>query len=112
MQPNKKTMETVKRQQAIERGVIRDFRFIQESSFRGETAEDRVAQLINPEEIEEIPMKIAVNDAPRIHNLTRFDKPRLSAPKPQISTEQVEKAEVIDIFRTPERAKIKEEWED
>jgi len=113
LQPNKKTMETVKRQQAIERKVVRDFQFIQQSNFRGENAEDRVAQLVNVEEVEEIPQKIAVNDVPRIHNLTRFDKPKLSnAPTNRISTEQVEKAEVIDIFRDTKPVKIKEEWED
>ena len=68
--------------------------------------------MINPDEIEKIPQKIAVN-APRIHNLTRFDRPKLSAvPKQKISTEQVEKAEIIDIFRKPERARIKEAWEE
>lgn len=113
LNPNKKTMEAVKRQQNHERNVIRDFRFIQSSNWRGENAEDRVAQLINPAEVEEMPMKIAVNDAPRIHNLTRFDTPKIGAFKAkQVSTEQVESAEIIDIFRKPERAKIKEEWED
>ena len=115
LNPNKKTMETVKRQQNHERNVIRDFRFIQESNFRGESAEDRVAQLTNPAEIEDQREKIAVGDSPRIHNLTRFDTPKISsAPKPKVSTEQVGRAEVIDIFRANERekTKIKEEWED
>ncbi len=114
LNPNKKTMETVKRQQNHERKVVREFQFIQQSNWRNETTEDRVAQLINPEEIEEIPQKIAVGDRPTIHNLTRFDKPRLAAPKHRISTEQVEKAEVIDIFRKAEKPKIqiKDEWED
>ncbi len=113
LNPNRKTMEAVKRQQNHERNVIRDFQFINQSNWRGETTEDRTAQLINPAEIEEIPQKIAVNDAPRIHNLTRFDTPKTGRFKPtQVSTEQVESAEVIDIFRKPERAKIKDEWED
>lgn len=113
LNPNKQTMQMVKQQQHHERNVIRDFRFIQDSNWRGESAEDRVAQLINPEEVEQQRQKIAVNDRPAIHNLTRFDKPRLAAaPNAQVSTEQVEKAEVIDIFRQPGRAKIKEEWED
>lgn len=113
LNPNKKTMETVKRQQHHERKVIGEFQFIQQSNFRGESTEDRVAQLINPEEIE-IPQKIAVGDnSPRIHNLTRFDTPRLSAnSKPNISTEQVESAEIIDIFRAPNKVEIKDEWED
>lgn len=113
LNPNKKTMETVKRQQNHERNVIRDFRFIQESNFRGESAEDRVAQLINPAEVETEREKIAVNDSPRIHNLTRFDTPKINASaKPRVSAEQVEKAEVIDIFRGYEKGKIKDEWED
>ena len=113
LNPNKRTMETIARQTAHERKVVREFQFIQQSSFRGETTEDRVAQLINPEEIEEIPQKIAVGDRPAVRNLTRFDKPKLgNVPKPRISTEQVESAEIIDIFRKPETVKIKEEWED
>lgn len=111
--PNRQTMETIKRQQAHERNVARDFQFIQASNWRGETAEDRVAQLVNPQEIE-VPQKIAVGDnQPRIHNLTRFDKPKLtSSANQQISTEQVESAEIIDIFRAPNKVKIKDEWED
>lgn len=111
--PNKKTMEMVKRQQHHERKVIRDFQFIQQSNFRGENAEDRVAQLINPEEIERQEEKIAVNESPRIHALTRFDKSKIQTGKSKtVSTEQVEKAEVVDIFRNPEKGRIKNEWED
>lgn len=113
LNPNKKTMETVKKFGHHERKVVREFQFINESNWRGESTEDRVAQLINPEEIEEIPQKIAVNERPTIHNLTRFDKPKLAnAPKQKISTEQVESAEIIDIFRESPKGKIKEEWED
>lgn len=114
LNPNRKTVELVKKTEAQERKMAREWQFIEQSNWRGESTEDRVAQLINPEETEEIPQRIAVNEAPRIHNLTRFDKPKLgSVPKPRISTEQVESAEIIDIFRvTPERARLKEEWED
>lgn len=113
LNPNKKTMEMVKRQQHHERNVIRNFQFIQQSNFRGETAEDRVAQLINPEEVETQREKIAVNESPRIHALTRFDKSKIQSGKSKtVSTEQVEQAEIIDIFRTHEKGRIKNEWED
>lgn len=115
LNPNKQTMETIAKQKAHERKVVRDFQFIQQSNWRGENTEDRVAQLISPEEVEQIPQKIAVNDKPRIHNLTRFDRPKLSSsPFEKVSTEQVEKAEVVDIFSKAEKPeiKIKEEWED
>lgn len=113
LNPNKRTMQMVKQQQHHERNVIRDFRFIQDSNWRGESAEDRVAHLVNPAEVE-VPQKIAVGDnSPRIHNLTRFDVPKLKgAATTKVSTEQVESAEVIDIFRAPEKGKIKNEWED
>lgn len=110
--PNKKTMEAIAKQKAHERKVVRDFRFIQESNWRGETAEDRVAQLVN-EDFDHEPeaQKIAVNQ-PRIHNMTRFDTPKLTAvPTNRISTEDVESAEIIDIFRENKTTKIKEEWE-
>ncbi len=116
LNPNKKTMEAVKKQQNHERKVIRDFQFIQNSNWRGESSEDRTAQLINPPEEMEIPQKIAVNESPRIHNLTRFDKPRLNAAnsKPTVSIEQIESAEIIDIFRHEKtnKVEIKDEWED
>jgi hypothetical protein len=115
LNPNKKTMEAVKRQQAHERNVVRDFVFIQQSKFRGETAEDRVAHLINPEDPEPEAQRIAVNERPVVHNLTRFDRPKLSGPHtaPGVSAEQVERAEVIEgIFRPEQKRTIKEEWED
>lgn len=113
LNPNKKTMETIARQKAHERRVIREFQFINESNWRGESTEDRVAQLIQEEERQAIPQRIAVGEKPRIHNLTRFDKPKLAAePKQKISTEQVESAEIIDIFRESPKGRIKEEWED
>jgi hypothetical protein len=113
--PNKQTMETIAKQRAHERKVVREFQFIQQSNWRGETVEERVAQLVNPAEVEEIPQKIAVNDTPRIHNLTRFDRPKLTnARTEKVSTEQVESAEIIDIFGKAEKPEItiKEEWED
>ena len=76
LNPNKKTVELVKKAEANERRMAKEWRFIEQSIWRGESTEDRVAQLINPEEIE-IPQRIAVNERPAIHNLTRFDKPKL-----------------------------------
>ncbi len=111
--PNKQTFERVKKMEAHERKMGKEWLFVQQSNWRGETAEDRVAQIINPEEVEEIPMKIAVGDRPTVHQFTRFHNSKLTAATgKQVSTEQVESAEIIDIFRKPERARIKDEWED
>ena len=114
LNPNKQSMETVKKMESRERKMAKEWLFVQQSNWRGETTEDRVAQLINPAEIEEVQQKIAVNESPRIHALTRFDKPKLSSvAKQKVSTEQVEKAEVIDIFSKAEKPEIqiKDEWE-
>lgn len=111
--PNKKTMEAVARQKAHERKVVRDFRFIQESNWRGENAEDRVADLINPDDTPEA-QRMVVNARPTVHALTRFDTPKLSTvPKSRVSAEQVENTPVIEgIFGSDEpKVQIKEEWE-
>lgn len=112
--PNKKTMEAVSRQQAHERKVVRDFRFIQESNWRGENAEDRIAQLINPDDTPEA-QRMVVNARPTVHTLTRFDTPKLSAvPTSSITTEQVENTPVVEgLFRSDKPAPtIKEAWEE
>ena len=117
LNPNKRTMETVLKQKAHERRVVRDFRFIQESNYRGETIEDRVARQINGEDGTQghETQRMAVNAGPRVHNLTRFDKPKLVSPvSRKITIEDVENAKVIEGLFKPEKPKvrIKEEWED
>ncbi len=113
---NKKTMETVAKAKASERKLVRDFQFVQQSNFRGESTEDRVAaQLVDPDETPQAErQKIAVNARPSVVNMTRFDRPKLaSTPKSSVSIEQIERAEVVDIFREKKPAKrIKQEWED
>lgn len=56
--PNKETLATIKRQTAHERNIIREHSLLTQSMIRGETTEDRVAQMIEPEE-ERVPLAVA-----------------------------------------------------
>ncbi len=114
LRPNKETMAQVKAQQAIERNLVKDFRFLQESNARGATAEDRVAaQLIQPEEVS-MPQVIAVGERPAsVHQLTRFDAKRIGrtvAKNPSVS--DIAKIEQQDnIFALTDRKPAISEWE-
>ena len=116
LQPNKKTMEAVSRQRAHEKKLNRDYLLVEQSNWRGETTEDRVAQLINPEpDPEPEVQKIAVNAGPSVTNLTRFDRPKLAGSgRSHVTAEQVDGANVIDMFSktTPSDEWLKEEWDD
>jgi hypothetical protein len=72
--------------------------------------------MINAEAPEAEEQRMAVNAGPKVHNLTRFDKPKLaSGSGPTVTAEQVENANVIEgMFGGESRpeARIKEEWED
>jgi hypothetical protein len=113
---NKKTMGIVAKQRAHEQKVAREFQFISQSNWRGETTEDRVAmQLVDPDETQPPEAeRIAVNATnPRVINATRFD---LAKKRPSgVTAEQIESANVIEgMFGdgNPTPPRIKEEWED
>ena len=113
--PNRQAVETIARTRNTERRLARDHQMLQQSNWRGETIEDRVAAMINPED--ETPpdeeQKMAVNDRPVVHAFNRFDGRQSSRPAP-VTAEQIEKANVIEgMFGEARPAgRIKEEWED
>lgn len=117
LNPNKKTMQAIAQQRSHEKRVVKDFRFIQESNYRGETVEDRVAAMVN--DLDDMPpeeQRMAVNAAPRVINLTRFDKPKSGAGRgSSITDDQVESAAVIEgMFgnrSADDSSRIREEWE-
>jgi hypothetical protein len=103
--PNRATLEAVAIARAHEQRVIREYQLIAQSKLRGETAEDRVAQLINPDFAEVDDGKVQHTDetesllaaaAPAtIHRLTRLDRRRLNdiPETPQISSAEIGKLE-------------------
>jgi Bacteriophage Mu transposase len=116
LNPNKKSMEAMNRAKAHEKKVAREYQLIEQSNWRGETLEDRVAAEINPldsEPPEE--QRLAVNARPTVINLTRLDKPQLSSSgRASVTAEQVDRANVLDGMFGENRSsvRIKEEWED
>ena len=113
LSPNRQTMKMVAEAQAHERKVIRDFNFITQSQIRGETTEDRVAALIEPEEIEAVEMEAAVGGGSpaRVQRMTRMDNRKLRAanPKPVVTTTQVTSVEADNaIFEIPDRGRVSE----
>ena len=114
LNPNKATLATIAQRGKHEVKLAKDYSLLNQSIFRGETTIDRVAK---EQEIEvEMPQEIEIRKTGTggtIHQMTKFDAPKIvGRGQKQVSTEQVEKAEIINIFRNPERARLKEEWED
>lgn len=118
--PNKKSMERVAKQQNHERKLIREFQLVTQSNFRGETAEDRVAmedrQFIAQEEVREL-KKTGTDGGSggaTVHQFTRMNTPIKKVEKPkQITKEKISEIETDDnIFTFPQVEKIKNEWED
>ncbi len=111
---NKKTMGIVAKQKAHEQKMAREFQFVQQSNWRGETVEDRVAAQLGhcTEDPQPEQKKMAVN-APVIRQISRFDKPRLAG-RPTVTAEMVSNANVIEGMFGPaaDKPKFKEEWED
>lgn len=117
LNPNKRTMGMIAYQKNHERKVIRDFSLLNQSVLRGETLEERVAALINPEEVEveqiEIKKVASGGSGGTLHQMTRMDAPKIKAQKPlQITADEVSKIEAKDnVFTLPKRRKILSEWE-
>lgn len=89
--PNRAALKTVKEVERHERKVNRDYLMIRASAARGESVEDRVAAQL--EQNEEIAEPIAVNDGPRVHRLTRMDRPKLRAEvAPAVSVDAIRRA--------------------
>ncbi|HEV7700506.1 MAG TPA: transposase [Pyrinomonadaceae bacterium] len=115
---NKKTMGLVAKVRAQETKMARDFQFVQQSTWRGESVEDRVAAQLaaeNPEPPEA--QRKAVNASnPKVITATRFDLSRATAGRSQVTADQVEKANVVKgIFGSGDESstsRIKDEWED
>ncbi|HYX72150.1 MAG TPA: Mu transposase C-terminal domain-containing protein [Nitrososphaera sp.] len=116
LNPNKETQKAVAQMIRHERQVINDFQLIAQSNLRGENVEDRVAQLIQVEQPQELP--IAVNAegeqlAPqgRVQKLTRFDGPKLRSvsQKRTVTTTEVSSVDVdSSIFDAPGRGRVSE----
>lgn len=118
LNPNKKSMEMIARQKAHERKVVREFRFIQESNYRGETTEDRVAQIVNEHDEPSSPdaEKLAVNSQPTVRQLTRLDRAVPAAPRRSVTADDVDASNVVEGFFGGEseavsRPQIKDEWD-
>lgn len=113
LNPNKETLGLIAKQANHERKLQRDYTLLNQSIWRGETTEDRVVQMqeIEQEQPQEIQLLKTGTDGGTVHRMTRFDAPKIVGSSHQVSAEQVESAEIIDIFRKPVKGKIKDEWE-
>jgi hypothetical protein len=112
--PNKQTMGMVKQAAAHERKVIRDFNFITQSQIRGESVEDRVAALIEPEEVEVVEAIAAEGGGggrANVHVLSRMDRPKLRAASERRTVTAAEVSSVetdASIFDAHDSGRVKE----
>lgn len=117
LNPNKETLATIAKQGKHELKLARDFTLLNQSLIRGESTEDRYARAqqqadeqAKPQEIEL--RKTGTDGGGNVYQMTKFDAPKIVGSGKQVSAEQVEKAEIVDIFRTENKKRIKDEWED
>jgi hypothetical protein len=97
LNPNKATLQAVAVARAHEQRVIRDYQLIAQSQSRGETAEDRVAQLINPDvaKVDDSEAQDAETESQPtpaiVHRLTRLDRKRFCEipGKPQTDSRKI-----------------------
>lgn len=113
LNPNKATLTTIAQAGKHEIKLARDYSLLNQSQMRGETTMDRVAhaQLVEMEKPEQIEIRKTGTGGATVHQMTKFDALKIVGNGKKVSTEQVEKAEIINIFRAPEKGKIKNEWE-
>jgi hypothetical protein len=114
LNPNKETLQKVSQAKAHERKVMREFSFITQSQIRGETTEDRVAALIQPEEVEVVEAIAAEGGGgsrSQIHVMTRMNAPKLRVASQQRTVTATEVSSVerdASIFDAPERGRVAE----
>jgi len=117
LNPNKATLKLIAEAAAHERKVIKEFSFITQSQIRGESVEDRVAALIQPEDVAEAVAVAGGSGAvfpaapiAQVHSFTRMDRTKIRAPKARMVTaHEVSSAAVeTDIFRSSSDSKVKE----
>lgn len=112
--PNKQTLGMVKQAAAHERKVIRDFNFITHSTIRGETTEDRVARLIEQEEVEQVEAVAAEaggGGRASVHVLSRMDRPKLRATSGRGSVTAADVSSAVadeSIFGASDRGRVTE----
>lgn len=112
LNPNKQTLKTVAEARARERKLIRDFQLLSQSALRGETTEDRVAQVVN-EELQDTPQAQERELAPQAsaHLLMRLDHRRMSSAGGASEVNVAEAWEVeadFSIFDSPVRYSMRE----
>lgn len=114
LNPNKQTLKTVAHAAAQERKTIREFNFITQSQIRGESTEDRVAALIEPEEVVEVVAAEAAvggGSPARVQAMTRMDRPKLRAVSQRrtVTATEVNSVEAdASIFDAPDRGRVSE----
>lgn len=104
--PDKRTINTVRRARAFERGVIKDFTFIAQSNIRGESVEDRVARQLDSnvaEESEAVSVE-SPNTTSVVHKITRLDGRMIKERRDDVTVDGVAHTDADDsIFVTPKR---------
>lgn len=114
LHPNKETHKLIATQIKYEQKMGRDYMLLAQSRLRGETVDDRVAQLIEVEQPQELPLAVGDDrrDAPRvptIQKIDRFDAKRLRAVKPRmVTTADVNRAEPVEFDDAPRAGRVSE----
>lgn len=110
---NKQTIETVKRTQAEERRLQREYRALQERRLRGETAEMTVARQLGQNDFDEPErMPVAVGERPSMSIISRFDGAKTSFGSITPAGEDESSADILQfqtrVSEQPRRIKIQD----